>query len=158
MGTGSTYVVELAGPIVPKARPRERGRLPAHYRVSRDRLAADIARRRVPRQSGPLKVTVFVATPAPTKRPKWLTAEQWAELEQGHMLPCPVNGKGRGDVDNLAGAVMDSATLAGVWDDDRQVTTLKVSKAVVKGEARVLFCVGPDSGADMAEAARLGGE
>jgi Holliday junction resolvase RusA-like endonuclease len=38
-------------------------------------------------------------------------------------LPFP-----RSDVDNFAKSVMDAATEAGVWDDDRQVQSLHVHK------------------------------
>lgn len=133
MISGVLFSSRVQMALVPKARPREGGRLPTRYRRCRDALAMHFktARRFMKNELyGALYLDLVIFTAAPKRKPRWMTAMQWADVENGGVALCPVNGPGRGDVDNMAGTVMDALTKAGVWGDDCQVTTLLVHKCV----------------------------
>ncbi|TPL94791.1 RusA family crossover junction endodeoxyribonuclease [Mesorhizobium sp. B2-3-10] len=54
------------------------------------------------------------------------------------------SGWPRGDVDNLAKAVLDAMTQAGVWGDDTQVVTLTCSKRYGESDQTRVICRGTD--------------
>lgn len=122
------FVVECFVPGKPVAQPRPRAvRAGAHARVynpgTADAWKAAVIHTLAGRRGNTLHGPVDVIIRCEFARPKshyrksgtLTTAATLAHL-------------GRPDVDNLAKAVLDACTTAGVWKDDAQVTQLAVEK------------------------------
>ncbi len=73
----------------------------------------------------PVTVTVAAVCKRPGSRPAWMTGEAWrARWKDGARVVCC----SKPDVDNVAKAVMDALTLAGVLTDDTRVVRLAATK------------------------------
>jgi Holliday junction resolvase RusA-like endonuclease len=110
----------LPGKVVPKARPRFAAGgayLPARYRDWLESAADSLAYqdgKRTRKVEGPTLVELIFHSDGVDIRVERLTAG-WARGPRAQ----------RGDIDNLAGAVMDALVRAGILEDDAQVMWLQ---------------------------------
>ena len=132
----------IPGPPVPFARPRFDGRSGRAYQ-DRDyaawrRGAALVLRaaRGPTIADGPVSVRVAAYSPRPARRPDWCDRAAWAT---GEATPAVT----RCDLDNVAKAVLDACTDAGLWSDDRQVASIDARQwyAAVGDPPRVVVSV-----------------
>ena len=111
----------IPGAPVPFARPRfGGGRVYQAPDYARWRTGAALvlrAARLPPIVAGPVSVSIVAVHPRPATRPSWCSREVWTTGGRCSAVT-------RMDLDNVAKAVLDAATDAGLWTDDRQVACI----------------------------------
>lgn len=109
-------IVFIPGIPVPKGRPRFNRHTGHTYTPEATRQWEGQAARRIREAArgliidNPLSIGVVAVWPRPEKRPKWITAQQWATGERVYKPTRP-------DLDNVLKAVLDAAQL-GLGVDD----------------------------------------
>jgi hypothetical protein len=110
-----------------------------------DPVPGKLYRKRRPPLNEPLIVETAFYLRRPAARPDGVPAWMWE-----HRDVC-IPAIGRMDVDNLAAALFDATTKAGVWIDDTRVSTMRdprkawlpVGDVAERSEMRVFRWVGP---------------
>lgn len=89
----------------------------------------------VPPHGTPVKVSIIMLYAAPKNRRRGKNAV-------GESAPCTSHQCG--DCDNKAKLVIDALTAAGCWADDKDITTLLVTKRWTLGTPRIVVTIAPD--------------
>ncbi|MDX5318586.1 MAG: RusA family crossover junction endodeoxyribonuclease, partial [Actinomycetes bacterium] len=71
---------------------------------------------------GPVRVSVVAVYPRPVSRPQRVPVEYWTPARR---VLAPTS---RSDLDNVVKLVMDAASKAGWWEDDRHVAVIHAAR------------------------------
>ncbi|TXH59333.1 MAG: RusA family crossover junction endodeoxyribonuclease [Desulfurellales bacterium] len=128
----------------PKGQPRARACIRGQHAAVYDPGTADAWKFAVRAAAKDAAGAAFV----PFSGPVMLDLDVWIQRPKGHYSAAKTGGikasapmmpTGKPDCDNLAKAILDALTNAGIWLDDKQVTHLQVRKIYnTRGGARIV--------------------